>query len=121
MDTELIERRKLNINENRSRETRAQSEVGKQIFNKLCARLAELGMSSNPHPYHSKAIADVIVTPNGADFFFEPQNWEATEWLCRRFSLTVKSTQVHDRIRVLSSERKTIVAEMKAAGFEVLC
>jgi hypothetical protein len=119
MDTEFILRTRLeNVNERSPAEEAA---LGRQIFQKLCARLSELGIHPEPRPFHSKAIPDVIVTAMGKDFFFEPQNWEATEWLCRRFGLTVKNAQARDKIRVQSSERQAVIAEMKSAGFEVLC
>lgn len=122
MDTELIERRNPKIENEASRAelARQQAEIGRQVFKKLCARLAELDLHPEPRPVHSKAVADVIVTPNGPDFFFEPQNWEATEWLYRRFGLTIRNAQVRDKIRVQAPERRGIIAELKAAGFAVL-
>ena len=63
---------------------------------------------------------DVIVISDDTSLLFEPQNLQSTDWLRRRFGLNSENLTIRGRIQVHPCQRRGILEELKAAGFEVV-
>lgn len=71
-------------------------------------------------PPAGKKKADVIVTQANETVLFQPQNRMASEWLHRRCGLVADKISGDTQIRVHPRKCQSIIAELKAAGFEVV-
>ena len=95
-------------------------EIKQKIFEKVTKRMNELCIQgSRGFAVCLELNPDVIVISADQSFLFEPQNLQVTEWLHRHFG--IDNLRVRDRIRVHPSQRQRLTAELKAAGFEVIC
>jgi hypothetical protein len=92
------------------------SETKRKIFEKVAKRMNRL--RSLAAAFCAELNPDVIVISDDRSLLFEPQNSQVTEWLRRRFAL--KNLGIRDRLRVHPCQRRGIIAELKAAGFEVV-
>jgi hypothetical protein len=90
-----------------------------QIFEKVRRRMSELKHGDNSVPsFCSELNPDVIVISDDRSLLFEPQNLRVTEWLHRHFG--TENLGIRNRLRVHPCQRRGIIAELKAAGFEVV-
>ena len=93
-------------------------ELKRKIFEKVAKRMSQL--HSLAADFCTELNPDVIVISDDASLLFEPQNSQESEWLRRRFGLNGENLTIRDRIRVHPCQRRGIIAELKAAGFEVV-
>ena len=108
----------LNQQEGPVNRDKLESEIRQQLFEKVGRKMAELGYDS-ASPFH-QVNPDVVIIPADHVLLFEPQNWSATEWLHRHCGLSMDKAQVRDQIHVHPCQRGKIIADLKAAGFEVV-
>jgi hypothetical protein len=67
-----------------------------------------------------KKNPDVIVTHTNQTALFKMQNRRASEWLRQHYTSTTGNVKGDTEIYVHPTRCKRIVAELKAAGFEVV-
>ena len=98
----------------------SETELKRRIFEKVAKRMAELrsdeAVVTN---FCGELNPDVIVIASDQSLLFEPQNLRVTEWLRRRFG--IENLWIRDRLRVHPCQRSGMIADLKAAGFEVVC
>ena len=98
------------------------SEIKRQIFEKLRKRMAELANKQNEAAgFCPELNPDVIVISDDQSFLFEPQNQRALELLTLRCGLLLDGLKLPDRIRVHPLRSPTIIDELRIAGLNVAC
>lgn len=100
-------------------ESKTESEIKQQIYEKVRRRLAELETDRQKGVSFCHQLSpDVIVISDDQSLLFEPQNLRGIEWLRRRFGMD--NLGIRDRLRVHPSQCQKMVRELKAAGFDVV-
>lgn len=96
------------------------AETRQQIFEKFHRRMLQMAAAANLE-FCPELNADVIVISHDQSWLFEAQNARAAAWLHRRCGTGAGGHDSRERIRVHPCVSPNIVAELKAAGFEVHC
>lgn len=114
MDTTFIER-------DGATDAHKDAEIGQRIFKKLCLRMGVPQASRSMPDFKTYRNPDVIVLIDESAVLFEAQNWPATKWLYNRCNLSLENAQLRERVRVHPCQWEKILAELRTAGFDVLC
>ena len=100
---------------------RLDPEIGRRIFEKLRVRMATLETFPPMTNFIRERNPDVVLLVDENAVLFEPQNWPAAEWLYQRCNLSLEGAELRERIRVHPCQWEKILAELRHAGFDVLC
>jgi hypothetical protein len=92
-------------------------ELKQRIYEKVRKRMADWQKESGVCCC-TELNPDVIVISDDRSLMFEPQSPQVTEWLRRRYGM--ENLGIRERLRVHPCQRHGIIAELKAAGFEVV-
>jgi hypothetical protein len=98
-------------------------DMKRKIFEKVRRKMIELGLekSNCDSPFGCQKSPDVIITSSDQVLLLEPQNWRVTQWLHERCGLRMDNIEACDKIPVHPCQRSRVIADLKAAGFEVVC
>lgn len=100
---------------------RTELEIKQQIYEKTRRRMAEFARQKQAKALCHELNPDVIVISDDQSWLFEAQNSRASSWLNKRCGIAADDHDSRERIRVHPCESPKIIAELKAAGFEVNC
>jgi hypothetical protein len=102
-------------------ESKTESQIGREIFEKFLNRMKKLGVDGNCGDADScpELNPDIIVISDDQTVILEAQNERASALLRRRCGWDTETISIRERIRVHPLQSRKLIEALSAAGLKV--